>query len=144
MALIMKTTPKASDNKTTFGRSACPITNALDTFGDKWTLLIIRDLVLGKKRFQEFKFSPERIATNILADRLERLQACDIVTRHAYQHNPIRYEYVLTKKGETLRPILKAIVSWGLEHFPGAMVFAQSGNTKHWRWQNYDASKNWF
>ena len=116
---------------TTFNRSACPITNALDIFGDKWTLLIIRDLVLGKKRYQEFKFSPERIATNILADRLERLQACDIVTRHAYQHNPKRYEYVLTKKGETLRPILKAIVSWGLEHFPGSMIYAQSGNTKH-------------
>ncbi len=127
---------------TTFNRSSCPITNALDIFGDKWSLLIIRDLVLGKRRYQEFKFSPERIATNILADRLQRLQACDIVARHAYQHNPKRYEYVLTKKGETLRPILKAIVSWGLEHFPGTVVFAQSGNTKHR--QNYDASKYWF
>ena len=123
---------------TTFNRSSCPITNALDIFGDKWTLLVIRDLVLGKRRYQEFRFSPERIATNILADRLERLQACGIVTRYAYQHKPKRYEYILTKKGETLRPILKAIVSWGLEHFPGTMVFAPSGNTKHWRWQNYD------
>jgi len=127
---------------TTFNRSSCPITNALDIFGDKWTLLVIRDLVLGKRRYQEFRFSPERIATNILADRLERLQACGIVTRYAYQHKPKRYEYILTKKGETLRPILKAIVSWGLEHFPGTMVFAQSGNTKHR--QNYDASKDWF
>ncbi len=128
--------------RTMFARSSCPITNALDIFGDKWILLVIRDLVLGKRRYQEFRFSPERIATNILADRLERLQACGIVTRYAYQHNPVRYEYVLTKKGESLRPIVKAIVSWGLEHFPGTMVFAQSGNTKHR--QNYDASKDWF
>ena len=127
---------------TMFARSSCPITNALDIFGDKWTLLVIRDLVLGKKRYLEFTSSPEKIASNILADRLERLQASDIVTRHAYQHNPVRYEYVLTNKGESLRPILKTIVSWGLEHFPGTMVFAQSGNTKHR--QNYDDSKNWF
>ncbi len=127
---------------TTFNRSSCPITNALDIFGDKWTLLIIRDLALGKRRYQEFKFSPEKIASNILAERLKRLQACVIVTRYAYQHNPVRYEYVLTKKGKTLRPILKAIVSWGFEHFPGSMIYAHPENTTHR--QNYDASKYWF
>jgi DNA-binding HxlR family transcriptional regulator len=98
----MKTVPKKTDNKSTFKRSYCPITNALDVFGDKWTLLVIRDFVLGKKRYHEFISSPEKIASNILADRLERLQADNIVTRHAYQQNPIRYEYALTKKGEAL------------------------------------------
>ncbi len=71
---------KTTDNKTTFKRSCCPITNALDIFGDKCTLLIIRDLFLDKKRYQEFVSSLEKIASNILVDRLERLQAGNIVT----------------------------------------------------------------
>jgi DNA-binding HxlR family transcriptional regulator len=55
-----------------FARSECPITNVLDILGDKWTLLVIRDLVLGKRRYQEFMSSPERMASNILADRLKK------------------------------------------------------------------------
>lgn len=111
------------DNKLTFERSCCPITNALDTLGDKWTLLIIRDLVLGKRRYQELMSSPERIASNILADRLKKLEAAGLVTRRVYQQKPARYEYVLTEKGEGLRPVLEAIIAWGQEHYPGTMVF---------------------
>ena len=110
------------DDKLTFERSCCPITNLLDTLGDKWTLLVIRDLVLGKRRYQELMSSPERIASNILADRLKQLEASRIVTRRAYQQKPARYEYVLTEKGEGLKPVLRALVVWGQKHFPSNKV----------------------
>jgi DNA-binding HxlR family transcriptional regulator len=110
-------------NKMTFKRSCCPITNVLDTLGDKWTLLVIRDLVLGKRRYQEFTSSPEQIASNILADRLKRLETDGLVTRRAYQQNPVRYEYLLTEKGEGLKPVLEAIMAWGQKHYPGTKRF---------------------
>jgi DNA-binding HxlR family transcriptional regulator len=78
---------------------------------------------LGKKRYQEFLASPEQIATNILADRLKKLDAAGIIVQHAYQQKPVRYEYVLTRKGQDLRPVLEALVKWGLAYYPGAMVF---------------------
>ena len=109
--------------KMKFKRSSCPITNVLDTLGDKWTLLVIRDLVLGKRRYQEFTSSPEKIASNILADRLKKLETSGLVTRHAYQRNPVRYEYLLTEKGEGLKPILEAIIVWGKKHYPGSKRF---------------------
>ena len=92
---------------------------SLDILGDKWTLLVIRDLVLGKRRYQEFMSSPERIASNILADRLKKLEAAGLVTRRTYQGNPVRYEYLLTKKGKGLEPVLEAIIVWGQKLFPG-------------------------
>ncbi len=110
-------------DKPTFERSCCPIACALDQLGDKWTLLIIRDLLLGKKRYQELVTSPERIATNILADRLKKLEAAGIVAQQAYQQKPLRYEYRLTKKGEDLRPVLEALVEWGKIYYPGSVVF---------------------
>ena len=111
------------DDKIIFKRSCCPIANSLDILGDKWTLLVIRDLALGKRRYQEFISSPENIASNILADRLKQLEASGLVTRRAYQQNPARYEYVLTKKGKDLRPVLKTLIVWGQKHLPGTMVF---------------------
>ncbi len=110
-------------DKPNFERSCCPIACALDHLGDKWTLLIIRDLLLGKKRYQELVTSPERIATNILADRLRKLEAAGFLVQQAYQQKPVRYEYMLTKKGEDLRPILEALVKWGKAYYPGATVF---------------------
>ncbi len=107
----------------TFKRSCCPITNALDILGDKWTLVVIRDLALGKRRYQEFLSSPENIASNILADRLKQLEVSGLVIRRAYQHNPVRYEYGLTKRGEGLRPVLKTLIVWGQKQFPGTRVF---------------------
>ncbi len=100
-----------------FKRSGCPITNSLDILGDKWTLLVVRDLALGKRRYQEFMASSEKIASNILADRLKQLEGFGLVTRRAYQKNPARYEYVLTEKGEGLRPVLRALIAWGKVHF---------------------------
>ncbi|MDP1787088.1 MAG: helix-turn-helix domain-containing protein [Nitrosomonas sp.] len=110
-------------NKTIFERSHCPIACALDQLGDKWSLLIIRDLLLGKRRYQEFLTSPEQIATNILADRLKKLEAAGIIVQHAYQQRPVRFEYELTQKGKDLRPVLEALVNWGKVYYPGATVF---------------------
>ena len=106
-----------------FKRSSCPITNVLDLLGDKWTLLVIRDLVLGKRRYQEFLASPEEIASNILAERLNRLLAAGLIRRYAYQRNPLRYEYFLSTRGKDLEPILEAIIAWGKKQYPGTKKF---------------------
>lgn len=99
-------------------RSSCPIAKTLDVVGDKWSLVLIRDLLVGKKRFQEFLASPERITTSILTARLRRLEACGFLTKEPYQDNPTRYEYVLTGLGESLLPVLQAICRWANEQFP--------------------------
>lgn len=106
-----------------FERSSCPITNVLDLLGDKWTLLVIRDLVLGKRRYQEFLASPELIASNILTERLNRLLDAGLISRQVYQQNPTRYQYLLTKKGKGLEPVLEAILVWGKKQFPGTKKF---------------------
>jgi DNA-binding HxlR family transcriptional regulator len=106
-----------------FLRSLCPITNGLDIFGDKWTLLVIRDLMLGKCRYQDLISSPEHIASNILADRLKKMESVGLVMRRAYQQKPMRYEYFLTEKGKDLGPVLDAIVKWGKSHYPDTIIF---------------------
>ncbi len=116
----------AAKPKTSFPRSACPITNALDIMGDKWTLLIIRDLFLGKHLYREMMQSPEGIASNILANRLQRLEQAGFVSKRAYQTNPTRYAYHLTEKGQDLQPVLQALIKWGEKHVPDAMVFADN------------------
>lgn len=100
-------------------RSVCPITNTLDLLGDKWTLIVIRDLFLGKSTYSEFQASPEGIPTNILAARLKHLLESDLIKKEAYQQRPVRYAYSLTDKGKTLAPVVKAIVKWGLNNIPG-------------------------
>lgn len=94
-------------------RSPCPIANALDIFGDKWTLLVLRDLFAGKSTFGDFQSSPEGIPTNILADRLKRLQAYGLIDRKPYQQRPLRNAYELTTAGRSLGPVLKEIINWG-------------------------------
>lgn len=111
-------------NQLSFERSFCPVACALDELGDKWTLLIIRDLLLGKKRFQEFLASPEHIATNILADRLKKLESAGFVTQQAYQQKPLRYQYTLTQKGKDLGPVLQALVNWGKVYYPNSKVLS--------------------
>lgn len=102
-------------------RSKCPITNALDIVGDKWTLLIIRDMMfLGKTQFNAFLESNEGISTNILTARLKKLEQLNLVKKEAYQTAPRRYAYSLTKPGESLRPILIEMVKWGADNIDGA------------------------
>jgi DNA-binding HxlR family transcriptional regulator len=102
-------------------RSRCPIACALDVLGDRWTLLVVRDLVRGKRRFADFLDSSEGIPTNILADRLKRLLRDGIVAAHRYSERPPRMEYVLTPKGEDLRPLVREMVTWGVRHAGGRM-----------------------
>lgn len=100
-------------------RSQCPVTNTLEIIGDKWSMVIIRDLFLGKKTYGDFQSSNEGIPTNILADRLKRLESSGIVDKIPYQQRPVRYEYKITKKGKDLGKVLKALKDWGLKHIPG-------------------------
>lgn len=94
-------------------RSPCPVACALDRFGDRWTLLVIRDLLLGRSRFKDFAASPEGIPTNLLADRLERLVAGGVARRVALPGGK-RFAYEVTEKGRDLRPVLLAMKEWGL------------------------------
>lgn len=103
-------------------RSPCPVSCTLDLLGDRWTLLVVRDLVLGRTRFKEFATSPEGIPTNILTERLERLLQHGIVEQVPAEEGGKRMAYRLTEKGLALRPILKAIRDWGLEWAPGTAV----------------------
>jgi len=106
----------------TFKRSICPVACTLDILGDKWTLLVIRDLLLGKETYGEFQKSPENIPTNILADRLKRLQDHNLVYKVAYQKKPVRYEYLLTDAGKELKDVLLEIVKWGERNIPGSQA----------------------
>ena len=105
-----------------FARSACAIANSLDILGDKWSLLVVRDLLHGKQTYSELALSPERIPTNILADRLKRLESTGIVTSAPYQERPVRYSYTLTPKGRALGDVLLAFVRWGKQHIPGTIT----------------------
>jgi DNA-binding HxlR family transcriptional regulator len=100
-------------------RSSCPIAAALDIFGDRWTLLIIRDLLKDMRRYSEFEAAGERIPTNILADRLKRLEENGIITKDAYQEHPTRYKYHLTPRGRDLQPIVQGLFDWGTKYIPG-------------------------
>jgi DNA-binding HxlR family transcriptional regulator len=95
-------------------RSPCPVAFSLDIFGDRWTLLVIRDLFFGRTRFKEFAASPEGIPTNILTDRLERLLARGIIEQIPAEDGTKRLAYRLTRKGKALGPILEAMRNWGL------------------------------
>jgi DNA-binding HxlR family transcriptional regulator len=108
-----------------FARSACAVANSLDILGDKWSLLVVRDLLHGKRTYGELALSPERIPTNILADRLERLKSAGILTRTPYQQRPVRYAYTLTQKGSALGEVLLAFVRWGKQHIPGTVTLNQ-------------------
>jgi len=100
-------------------RSGCPIATSLDIFGDRWTLVIMRDLAMGKTRFGDFSQSPERIPTNVLTDRLVRLEEFGLIAKSAYQKHPIRYDYAVTQKGAELLPVLQAVCKWANKHLPG-------------------------
>jgi DNA-binding HxlR family transcriptional regulator len=108
-----------------FSRSACAIANSLDIVGDKWTLLVVRDLLHGKRTYGELANSPERIPTNILADRLKRLEGAGIIASTPYQQHPKRYAYTLTPKGSALGDVLLAFVRWGKQHIPGTVTLKQ-------------------
>jgi DNA-binding HxlR family transcriptional regulator len=102
-----------------FLRSPCAVACTLDLVGDKWSLLVVRDLLRGNVTYGELQNSPEGIPTNILADRLKRLEAAHLIAKSAYQDHPVRYAYELTEKGKALNNVLLALVRWGKKHIPG-------------------------
>lgn len=98
-------------------RSGCPISIALELLGDSWSLLIVRDLMFkGLNTFGDFLDGGERIASNILSDRLARLEAGGIVTKRADDADRRRFVYRLTAKGIALAPVLLELVLWSAEH----------------------------
>lgn len=95
-------------------RSGCSIARALELLGDKWTLLIVRDLMWHERHtFQSLQASREGVPSNILADRLKRLAAWGLVTRAPYQQRPVRHAYSLTARGRALEPVLLQLMQWG-------------------------------
>ncbi len=98
-------------------RSGCPVNVSLETFGDRWSLLIVRDMMVrGLRTFRDFRDSGEGIATNILADRLHKLEAAGIVSAHAEQADGRRVNYRLTAKGIDLAPVLLELFVWAGRH----------------------------
>ncbi len=98
-------------------RSGCPVSISLERFGDRWSLLIIRDLMVrGLRTFKEFQESGEGIATNILADRLRKLEASGIITTETEGADGRRVHYRLTEKGIDLAPVLLELLIWGARH----------------------------
>lgn len=103
-------------------RSPCPIATTLDIVGDRWTLVVLRDMLTGKKRFSEFLDSPERITTSVLTDRLAAMEAAGLVDRAPYRQRPARYEYALTPMGRDLLPVLQEMCRWANRHVPGTWI----------------------
>lgn len=101
-------------------RSDCPTSSFLDVVGDRWTLLVMRDLLLkGLTRYGELAASREKIPTNILADRLVKLEAAGLLAKRPYQERPTRYEYLPTAAGVQLLDVLSAMVQWSNAFIPG-------------------------
>jgi DNA-binding HxlR family transcriptional regulator len=100
-------------------RSDCPISLALEAFGDRWSLLILRDLLLReRKHYQEFLNAEEKISTNILANRLTHLEELGIISKSKDPDNKKQYIYAPTKKGLDLLPILLELYRWSLKYDP--------------------------
>jgi DNA-binding HxlR family transcriptional regulator len=132
-------------------RSGCPVSISLETVGDRWSLLVIRDLMVrGLRTFTEFQESGEGIATNILADRLQKLEASGIITTEPARHDARSMNYRLTGKGIDLAPVLLELLIWGGRHeqtgLPAALIAKMENNRKQVlaevrrRWQKRDST----
>lgn len=109
--------PRPSKSENT-PRSACPISQTLELIGDRWTLLIIRDLLFfGKKTFGELLQSPEKIATNILTNRLRFLEEQHLIEKMPFPGSNIKHLYRLTPQGESLLPVILEVIAWGERQF---------------------------
>ncbi len=100
-----------------YRQKSCPVARTLDLIGERWTILILRDLFLkGPRRFQDFQESLAGVAPNTLSARLKAMETHGLIVRHIYSEHPPRLEYHLTEKGKSLGPILKALRDWGQRH----------------------------
>ena len=106
--------------KSTSKRSPCPVATTLDVIGDKWSLLIIRDIgIYDLHRNKEFQERREGIPSNILASRLKALHKSGLLRKQRYQSNPPRYEYHLTEAGEALLPVVREMALWSANNVAG-------------------------
>jgi DNA-binding HxlR family transcriptional regulator len=97
-----------------YGQEFCPVARALDVIGERWSLLILRDLFRkGPLRFQQLEEGLSGVAPNTLSARLKALEAQGVIATRLYEKHPPRYEYFLTDKGKALGPVLKALHVWG-------------------------------
>lgn len=100
-----------------YGIDDCPVARTLDLIGERWTILLLRDLLLhGPRRFQDFQASLPGVAPNTLSARLKAMEDSGLVSRTLYNERPPRLEYVLTAKGRSLGPVVKAMREWGNKH----------------------------
>jgi DNA-binding HxlR family transcriptional regulator len=100
-----------------YQQTHCPIARALDIIGERWTILLLRDLLRqGPRRFQDFQASLPGVAPNTLSARLKAMEAHGLIARRLYSEHPPRLEYYLTDKGQSLGPVLKALWEWGQCH----------------------------
>jgi DNA-binding HxlR family transcriptional regulator len=132
-------------------RSGCPVSVSLEVFGDRWSLLIIRDLMVrGFHTFTEFHESGEGIASNILAERLERLAAADIIEAEPEKSDGRKVNYRLTEKGIDLAPVMLELLVWGAKHERTGVdcgLIAKMAKNREWvlaevrrRWRERDAT----
>jgi DNA-binding HxlR family transcriptional regulator len=130
-------------------RSGCPVSISLEMLGDRWSLLIIRDLMVrGFRTFKEFQESGEGIATNILADRLKKLEAADLIVSETREADARKLDYRLTEKGISLAPVLLELLIWSARHentaAPSALIRQIEENREAFlaevrrRWQEQD------
>jgi DNA-binding HxlR family transcriptional regulator len=100
-----------------YQQKECPVARTLDIIGERWTILLLRDLFLhGPRRFQDFQKSLAGVAPNTLSARLKTMETQGLIARRFYSEHPPRVEYHLTEKGKSLGPVLKALRDWGKRH----------------------------
>ena len=114
---------------------SCPVARGLSVIGDRWTMLVLRDLFLGFRRFEEIQ-GRLGCARHILTDRLRKLEAAGAVTRRPYQERPLRHEYRLTEAGKALHPVIVTLIDWAEAHVPTAesgirLVHRETGAPVH-------------
>ncbi len=98
-------------------QSSCPVARALDVVGERWTMLVLRELfVHGARRYQDLQLSLTGVAPNTLSSRLKSLESNGLIRRELYSDHPPRLEYRLTEKGQSLGPVLQALREWGKKH----------------------------
>src|SRR5215216_6124886 len=103
-------------------KQACPIARTAELVGDMWTILIVRDLMSGSKRFGQLQESLGHVSPKTLSQRLKTLEYADILTRHAFAEIPPRVEYTLTEKGQALSDIVQAMAAFGEQYLPAEAV----------------------
>jgi DNA-binding HxlR family transcriptional regulator len=103
-------------------QSGCGVAYGLDVFGDKWTLVVVREMaLLGKRHFNELLACPEKMASNILADRLKRLEEEGMITKRQAPENESKFIYSLTPKGKELIPVILEVLRWGARYAPNCI-----------------------